>query len=140
AARHSATGHPLAVMGPQVGYYVPQILMELDLHGPGIDSRGAAFPGVSFLTLLGHGDDYAWSATTSTADNIDTFAEVLCKDNFHYRYKGKCLPMERLDRSNSWIPGPFDSTPQGSETLTVYRTVHGLIYARGKVGGKKVAF
>jgi acyl-homoserine lactone acylase PvdQ len=140
AARHSATGHPLAVMGPQVGYYVPQILMELDLHGPGIDSRGAAFPGVSFLTLLGHGDDYAWSATTSTADNVDTFAEVLCKDNFHYRYKGQCLPMERLDRTNSWNPGPFDPTPSGSETLTVYRTVHGLVYARGKVGGKKVAF
>ena len=35
SAKHSANGHPIAVMGPQVGYYVPQILMEEDLHGPG---------------------------------------------------------------------------------------------------------
>ena len=45
SAKESATGHPIAVMGPQVGYYVPQILMEEDLHGPGIDARGAAFAG-----------------------------------------------------------------------------------------------
>ena len=45
SAKHSATGHPIGVLGPQVGYYVPQILMEEDLHGPGIDARGAAFAG-----------------------------------------------------------------------------------------------
>ena len=81
SAKHSATGHPIAVMGPQVGYYVPQILMEEDLHGPGIDARGAAFAGVNLYVELGHGRDYAWSATTATSDNVDTFAEVLCKDN-----------------------------------------------------------
>ena len=58
-----AAGHPIAVMGPQVGYYVPQILMEEDLHGPGIDARGAAFAGVNLYVQLGHGRDYAWSAT-----------------------------------------------------------------------------
>ena len=58
--------------------------MEEDLHGPGIDARGAAFPGVGLYVLLGHGRDYAWSATTATSDNVDTFAEVLCKDKFHY--------------------------------------------------------
>ena len=92
------TGHPIAVMGPQVGYYVPQILMEEDLHGPGIDARGAAFPGVNLYVELGHGRDYAWSATTATSDNVDTFAEVLCQDEFHYLYKGQCLPMEKLER------------------------------------------
>ena len=96
--RTRPTGHPIAVMGPQVGYYVPQILMEEDLHGPGIDARGAAFPGVNLYVQLGHGRDYAWSATTATSDNVDTFAEVLCKDNFHYLYKGKCLAMEKLDQ------------------------------------------
>ena len=70
SARHSANGHALAVMGPQVGYYVPEILMEEDLHGPGIDARGAAFPGVNQYVELGHGRDYAWSATTATSDNV----------------------------------------------------------------------
>ena len=45
--QHSTTGHPIGVLGPQVGYYLPQILMEEDLHGPGIDARGATFPGVT---------------------------------------------------------------------------------------------
>jgi acyl-homoserine lactone acylase PvdQ len=141
AARHSRNHHPIGVLGPQVGYYVPQILMEEDLHGPGFDARGATFPGVNLMVQLGHGRDYAWSATTATSDNVDTFAEVLCQDDFHYLYKGKCLPMERLDRSNSWTPSAGDpTTPPGSETLTAYRTVHGIVYARGRVHHRKVAF
>jgi acyl-homoserine lactone acylase PvdQ len=137
----STNDHAIAVMGPQVGYYNPQILLEEDLHGPGIDARGAAFPGVNMYVELGHGRDYAWSATTSTADNVDTFAEVLCQDEFHYLYNGECLAMEKLERSNSWTPTASEpETPPGSETLTAYRTVHGIVYARGTVGGKAVAF
>ncbi|MDX6581753.1 MAG: hypothetical protein QOI10_937 [Solirubrobacterales bacterium] len=136
----SKTGHPIGVLGPQVGYYQPQILMEEDLHGPGVDARGATFPGVGLYVLLGHGRDYAWSATTATSDNVDTFAEVLCQDDFHYRYKGDCLPMEKLERTNTWTPNGVDNTAPGSETLTAYRTVHGIVFARGKVGGKPVAY
>jgi acyl-homoserine lactone acylase PvdQ len=140
SAKHSATGHPIAVMGPQVGYYVPQILMEEDLHGPGIDARGASFPGINLYVELGHGRDYAWSATTATSDNVDTFAEVLCKDKFHYLYKGKCLAMEKLTKSETWTPNTIDQTKAGSQTLTAYRTVHGIVFARGRTAGKKVAF
>jgi acyl-homoserine lactone acylase PvdQ len=140
SAKHSANKHAIAVMGPQVGYYTPEILMEEDLHGPEIDARGAAFPGVNLYVELGHGRDYAWSATTATSDNVDTFAEVLCTDEVHYLYKGKCLEMEKLEKTNAWTPNASDKTPPGAEKLTVYRTVHGLVYARGTVGGKKVAF
>jgi acyl-homoserine lactone acylase PvdQ len=140
SAKHSATGHPLAVMGPQVGYYVPEILMEEDLHGPGIDARGAAFPGVNLYVELGHGRDYAWSATTSTSDNVSTFAEVLCQDAYHYLYRGQCIPMQKLVDVDSWHPTLADSTPAGTETLVAYRTVHGIVYARGKVHGRPVAF
>jgi acyl-homoserine lactone acylase PvdQ len=140
SAKHSATGRPLAVMGPQVGYYVPQILMEEDLHGPGIDARGAAFAGVNLYVELGHGRDYAWSATTATSDNVDTVAEVLCKDKFHYLYRGKCKPMEKLEKTESWAPNTIDPTEPGSQTLVAYRTVHGIVFARGKVGKRRVAF
>src|SRR3954471_9666537 len=140
SARESTNGHAIGVLGPQVGYYVPQILMEEDLHGPGIEARGATFPGVNLYVQLGHGRDYAWSATTATSDNVDTFAEVLCQDDVHYLYKGQCRPMEKLDVANSWTPNVADQTPPGSETLTAYRTVHGIVNARGKVGGKGVAF
>jgi acyl-homoserine lactone acylase PvdQ len=93
------------------------------------------------MVQLGHGRDYAWSATTATSDNVDTFAEQLCQDDYHYLYKGQCLPMEKLERTNTWTPTASEpETPPGSETLTVYRTVHGIVYARGTVGGKPVAF
>lgn len=139
-ARESASGHPIGVLGPQVGYYDPQILLEEDLHGPGFDARGASFPGVNLMVQLGHGRDYAWSATTATSDNVDTFAEVLCQDDYHYMYKGQCLPMDKLTVSNSWTPSAGDQDGPGSETLTAYRTVHGIVYAYGTVHGKKVAF
>src|SRR4029077_8579270 len=98
------------------------------------------FPGVNLYVELGHGRDYAWSATTATSDNVDTFAEALCGDEFHYLYKGSCVAMEKLEKTNSWTPNASDTTPAGSEKLAVYRTVHGIVYARGKFGGKKVAF
>jgi acyl-homoserine lactone acylase PvdQ len=140
SAKESASGHPIAVLGPQVGYFVPQILMEEDLHGPGIDARGAAFAGVNLFVELGHGRDYAWSATSAGADNVDTFAEVLCEDAVHYLYRGKCLAMEKLEKSESWNPNVIDPTTSGSQTMTAYRTVHGIVYARGRVEKKKVAF
>jgi acyl-homoserine lactone acylase PvdQ len=140
SGRRSTNGHPIAVMGPQVGYYVPQILMEEDLHGPGIDARGATFPGVNLYVQLGHGRDYAWSATTATSDNVDTYAEVLCQDDFHYLHNGQCRAMEKIEQQNSWKPNASDTTAPGSETLTAYRTVHGIVYARGTTGGRKVAY
>ena len=71
-------GHPLAVFGPAGRLLPPQILMEQDVHAPGIDARGAAFPGVNVYVQLGHGRDYAWSATSAGQDIIDTFAVDLC--------------------------------------------------------------
>jgi acyl-homoserine lactone acylase PvdQ len=140
SAKESASGHAIGVLGPQVGYYIPQILMEEDLHGPGIDARGASFAGINLYVELGHGRDYAWSATTATSDNVDTIAEVLCKDKFHYMYKGACVAMEKLEKSESWTPNQIDSTYAGSQTLVAYRTVHGIVFARAKVHGKKVAY
>ena len=48
--------------------------------------------------------------------------------------------MQELDRTNTWTPNAIDNTPAGSETMKAYRTVHGIVFARGSVHGKKVAF
>jgi acyl-homoserine lactone acylase PvdQ len=55
SARESSTGHPLAVFGPQVGYFAPQILVEQDVHAPGLDARGAAFPASTSTCSSGTG-------------------------------------------------------------------------------------
>ena len=136
---NSASGHPLAVFGPQVAYFAPQILMEEDLHGPGIDAKGAAFPGVNLYVQLGHGRDYAWSATSAGQDIIDTFAVPLC-DATHYRFRGQCLPIEVLERKNAWTPNLADQTPAGAETLHAERTKLGLVAGRGTYKGRKMLY
>ena len=136
---NSASGRPLAVFGPQVAYFAPEILMEEDLHGPGIDAKGAAFPGVNLYVQLGHGRDYAWSATSAGQDIIDTFAVPLC-DSTHYRFRGQCLPIEVLERKNTWTPNFADQTPPGSETLRAERTKLGLVAGRGTYKGKPMLY
>ena len=139
SARESQSGRPLAVFGPQTAYFSPQVLVEQDVHAPGYDARGVAFPGVNLFVQLGRGRDYAWSATTSAQDIVDTFAVPLC-DQTHYRFRGRCRKIEVLERTNEWSPNAADPTPAGSETLTIERTALGIVIARGKVRGKPVAF
>jgi acyl-homoserine lactone acylase PvdQ len=148
SAAKSTSGHPVAVMGPQVAYFMPQILLEEDLHGPDIDASGAAFAGVSPYVLLGRGRDFAWSATSAGQDIIDTWAEQLCEpgggtptvQSTHYLYKGTCRSMETLTRTNVITPNPADPSPAETVTLTAQRTVHGIVHKRGRVNGKPVAF
>ena len=93
-AADSTSGRPLAVTGPQVAYYSPEILLELDLHGGGVDTRGAAFPGISLYVLIGRGKDYSWSATTATTDNVDEFVEELCEPRARAHARLHALPLQ----------------------------------------------
>ena len=139
SARESQSGNSLAVFGPQTAYFSPQVLVEQDVHAPGYDARGVAFPGVNLFVQLGHGRDYAWSATTSAQDIVDTFAVELC-DETHYRFRGRCREIEVMERTNEWSPNAADQTAAGSETLTIERTALGIVIARGEVRGKPVLF
>lgn len=140
SGEHTASGHPVAVFGPQTGYFAPQLLMLQEIQGPGISARGASFAGLSMYVELGRGQDYAWSATTSGQDIIDTYAVELCQDDYHYLYRGTCTPMEKVERHNAWRPTVADSTAAGSYTMRVWRTKYGPVESRATVGGKKVAY
>jgi acyl-homoserine lactone acylase PvdQ len=138
----SANGRPLAVMGPQVGYFYPQFLMELDLHGGGIDARGAAFPGVSLYVLLGRGRDYAWSATSSGSDNIDQYVEQLCnrdgspatRASTGYVYKGRCRTMGSFDAGTLGAGGG-----EPARRIVFRQTVHGPVSGTVTAGGRPYA-
>ena len=45
-ASRSATGHPLFVGGPQIGYTYPGLTLEADISYPGVQARGATAPGL----------------------------------------------------------------------------------------------
>ncbi len=130
SGKRSATGHPLFVAGPQIGYFYPGLTLEMDLKGPGIEARGAAMPGGPGDILIGRGADFAWSLTSAGSDTNDQFVETLCGGSrTKYRYKGKCRKMGRVDAGSIAGVG-----------RVVYRTtVHGPVQAYAKSGGKPVA-
>ncbi len=132
--KRTISKHPIFVAGPQVGYFWPEFFVELDLHGGGIDTRGASFPGIGYV-VIGRGKDYAWSAMSSHSDIVDEFVETLCGgDDFHYTYKGECRAM-----------GTFDAgvlRGRGGEPdrqLIFHTTVHGPVVGYATVGGARVA-
>ncbi|WP_329593401.1 penicillin acylase family protein [Streptomyces sp. NBC_01005] len=148
SGKHTASGNPVAVFGPQTGYFAPQLMMLQELQGPGISARGVSFAGVGMYIQMGRGQDYAWSATSAGQDITDTYAVDLCepdgstpsKDSTHYLYRGSCTAMETLERTNSWKPTVADSTAKGSYRMQVRRTNYGIVTHRATVGGKPVAY
>jgi acyl-homoserine lactone acylase PvdQ len=125
----STNHHPLMVAGPQIGYYYPGFTLEMDLHGPGIDARGATsapFPG---YILIGRSADYAWSLTSAGLDIIDTYVETLCGgSDTKYLYKGRCRDMNTFDA------GTLNGSP-----VAFQRTVHGPVIGYATVHGERVA-
>ncbi|MGW7068303.1 penicillin acylase family protein [Streptomyces sp. NPDC054855] len=148
SGKHTASGNPVAVFGPQTGYFAPQLLMQQELQGPGISARGVSFAGVGMYVQLGRGQDYAWSATSAGQDITDTYAVELCepgggaptKQSAHYLHDGTCTPMEKLERKNAWKPTLADSTAAGSYRMQVFRTKYGVVTHRASVAGKPVAY
>jgi acyl-homoserine lactone acylase PvdQ len=134
SANRSANGHPLFVAGPQTGYFYPQVLLETDLHGGGVDARGASFPGSGPYVQLGRGRDFAWSATSAGSDIIDQYVEQLCGNDTTYRFDGKCVAMTTFDAG---FLGSGGGHP-GRE-LTFRQTVHGPVIGYATVNGKRVA-
>ncbi len=136
AHKRSASGNSLAVMGPQLGYYYPEIVQQIALHGPGIDAQGAAVPGLSMYLLLGRTQDYAWSLTSANHDVRDVYAERLCepdgsdptRSSTHYEYKGECIALEDFNA------GTLNGTP-----LKYKVSVHGPVFATAEVDGEPYA-
>jgi acyl-homoserine lactone acylase PvdQ len=139
--KRSATGHPLAVMGPQLGYFYPEIFYEVDAHGGGIHARGGTLPGIPYV-LIGRTRDYAWSFTSASNDIVDQFLEELCnpdgtpatRQSTHYLYKGRCRPMTTFEA------GTLGATATEPETQVTFReSVHGPVSGTVTVGGKPYA-
>ena len=127
----SATGNPIYVGGPQIGYNYPGLTMEIGLYGPTLRARGvtsAPFPG---YMLIGRGEKFAWMITAADADLIDTYAERLCGGSrTRYVYKGKCRRMESVD-------GGTITKGEDSVRVRFRTTVHGPVIGYARVAGSR---
>jgi acyl-homoserine lactone acylase PvdQ len=127
--QHSSTGHPILVGGPQISYFMPGLVLEMDMHAPQLHWRGATsapFPG---YLLIGRTPRFSTTLTSASGDIIDQFAETLCGGSTErYVYKGKCRNM-----------GHFDAGTLNGRPVTFLTTVHGPVQGYGRVNGHTVA-
>ncbi len=141
SASHSATGHPIAVMGPQTAYQAPNFFDEIALHGPHQQARGVAFANLQFAVLIGRGASYAWSATSASGDLVDTVLDRLCNadgspatvTSTSYLDDGRCVPMPARSQVER------DGSGKVIGTLPDLRTRHGIVTYRTTAQGTPVA-
>ena len=88
--------HKRAILfnGPQLGFSVPELFVELEVHRPGLDVRGVTAPGVPVIGI-GHNADVAWGLTSGLSDEDDLYAEQASGDT--YRFKGRVRSMSCRD-------------------------------------------
>jgi acyl-homoserine lactone acylase PvdQ len=129
AGKRTKSGHPIFVGGPQIGYFYPGLTLEMDLHGPGWNARGATsapFPG---YILIGRREDFVWTLTSAGADIVDNYVETLCGgSDTKYMYKGRCRDMSH-----------FNAGTLDGQAVTFNRTVHGPVTGYATVDGRRVA-
>ena len=132
----SATRNTLAVMGPQLGYYYPEIVEQIHLSGPGIEAQGIGVPAAMMYVLIGRTSGYAWSLTSANHDVRDVFVEQLCnpdgssptRSSNHYLFQGVCRPFDTFNA------GTLNGTP-----IRYPVSVHGPVIGTATSSGRAVA-
>jgi len=139
AANTKEKQHPVAVMGPQLGYYYPEIVFQADLHAPGLDAEGVVAP-ISPYVFIGRGRDFAWSLTSADSENEQQFLLKLCnpeeggevnRETKFYEHDGECIAMTSFDAGKV---GAGHSEPAHEVFITesIYGPVTGTVLVKGK--------
>ena len=135
ARARSASGHPIFVAGPQVGYFFPEVFLEYDLHGGGHRRPRVALPGAAVRRDRPRARTSPGARPPSSTDIVDTFVESLCgPDDLHYLYKGQCRAMTTFDAGIlRGAPGQPDTKSSSTRPCT------GRSPATRRVKGVRVA-
>lgn len=114
----SASGNPILVGNPQMGFSTPQIAHEVHYSTGELNVAGMGFAGIPGV-IIGHNDYIAWSMTSGISDLVDLFAEKLNPENKdQYFYKGAYRDVEKRTEV-------FKIKGEKPARVVVARTVHG---------------
>lgn len=70
--QRSATGYPILLSAPQMGFRTPSVIHEMSISCPEYSAVGMDVPGVPGIAI-GHNDYLAWGLTSGVADTDDIF-------------------------------------------------------------------
>jgi penicillin G amidase len=135
AVRRRSDRHAFLYNGPQLGFSIPENLVELELHSPGLHVRGVTAPGAPVIGG-GFNRHVAWGITTGASDTDDLYAEKLVPGKpERYVFRGEERQMDCRTERIAYRSPPSDLLSQtvpevGSVTQRVCRTVHGPVQAR----------
>ncbi|MEM1055016.1 MAG: penicillin acylase family protein [Bacteroidota bacterium] len=131
----SATGDAMLLGAPQMGNPQPDekaITSEVEIVvAGGIHIAGMTVPGIPGVIIGRNGsqnDQRAWTLTTGTTDNTDTYAEVLGPTGQTYLFNGEQVPFQP-------IPSVIQVLGGDPVEYVALRTVHGPVYAQDAANG-----
>ena len=130
----SSTGGALLWGAPQVSYFVPQVVDEMEISGGLTHVRGMSVPGGGPAVVIGYTPHLSWSITTAQDDQVDTYIDKVRSHDggqtYQYFWRGAWHPVEQRTetiRTRTAAPGPLPPPPvvYTTRTATFYRTMHG---------------
>ena len=140
------SGQAYLYNGPQLGFSVPELFVEFEVHSPDLPQiHGVSAAGVPLIGI-GHNGDVAWGFTSGLSDEDDLYVEKVTGPET-YKFKGeeramdcrdevftfKTPPTDLPDTLTGLIEsgGSSDAPPAGTTTERICRTVHGPVQANG---------
>jgi penicillin amidase len=139
-ARPKGPGNTYLFNGPQLGYSIPELFVEFELHSPVQNMRGVSAAGVPVMGI-GHNGRLAWGFTSGLSDEDDLYAEKLTGPET-YTFKGQQRKMDCRDERFDFRSPPTDlpgdladligGTRQaaGTRVERICRTIHGPVQVR----------
>jgi penicillin G amidase len=118
----TADGRAMLLGGPQMGYSVPQISMEIGAHAGNYNADGITFAGLPTVAI-GVTENFAWTFTSGISDNSDIYYEVLNPNNSgQYLFDGTYRDFDcRLET--------FQIRGAPDYTQSICNSVHGPVIA-----------
>jgi penicillin amidase len=138
AISDKADGRAYLYNGPQLGFSIPELFVEFELHSPSQPNlRGVSAAGIP-LVGIGHNDHLAWGFTSGLSDNDDLYVDKLTGPDT-YKFRGKQRKLDCRDEVFTYntpatdLPDLITSpgAPSGSVTQRICRDVHGPVEYSG---------
>lgn len=126
--QRSATGYPILLSAPQMGFRTPSVIHEMSITCPEYSAVGMDVPGVPGIAI-GHNDYLAWGLTSGVADTDDIF---------YNSTDGDVYLMDTTRQSFNSVNFTLKVKGQADQTVVQKRTQWGPVVLESKTA--KVVF